>query len=81
MSDSASYYFSVNKGIDNKWKFYKKYKLRDALKYENWDIIILQQLSNQAGLYATYEPYLSSLLNKINKDVSNKNVVFGWHMT
>ncbi len=80
-TDSACYYFFTNEGLNSNWKMERNYKLRSALKYADWDIIILQQLSNQAGLYSTYEPYLSNLLNNIYKEIKDKDVVFGWHMT
>ncbi len=50
-----------------------------ALMFFDWDIITLQQMSGWAGLYRTYQPYLSYLV-KLFKE-TNRNALLAWHYT
>ena len=55
--------------------------LESCIKDEDWDIITLQQGSGSSGMPDTYEPYLTNLLDLIEKNATNPNVKLGWHMT
>lgn len=46
-----------------------------------WDIIVFQQVSGDSDNYATYEPYLSQLVEAVQRFCPNKNVEIAWHMT
>ena len=48
---------------------------------KDWDIVVLQQASADADNYATYEPYLSELINLVLTNCTNKAVRFAWLMT
>ena len=71
----------MNKSESDSWTITPTYTLKKALQYTDWDIIILQQASDDAGRYETFQPYLNLLLNELHKFALNKNVIFGWHMT
>lgn len=82
-NDETKYGFRTSNpstGYWNKWE--ETYKtLREALQYENWDVIVLQQASEYSGLYHTYQPYLNDLLDELALMAGNARVVFAWQMT
>ena len=45
----------------------EKITISDALSLRKWDIITLQQVSQDSGKYETYEPFLSSLAAFVKK--------------
>ena len=55
--------------------------LIDCLKDEDWDIITFQQVSQDTGDFATYEPWLTKLLDYVKANATNPNVVYGLHRT
>ncbi|KXB49161.1 hypothetical protein HMPREF1870_00214 [Bacteroidales bacterium KA00344] len=71
-------YCKVLKGVRH---ITKKQNLLSILKDEPWDIITLQQVSQDAGDFSTYEPYMSSLMSFLKNNKTNSNAVFGFHMT
>ena len=55
---------------------------RDSIiKEEDWDYISFQQVSPQAGILKSFEPYLASLLDMVKKNVKNKDVKYILHQT
>lgn len=58
----------------------EKYSLDKALHDEAWDYVSFQQASPLSGLYETYEPYLTSLIEYVSKRVP-KDAVFLFHQT
>ena len=48
---------------------------------ENWDVIIIQQSPQDAGIYETYQPYLNDLIDIIRDNCTNSDVALGWQMT
>ncbi len=62
--NNAYYDFEIN-GNGAK----RKISILEALKFEKWDVITLQQVSNFSGMFETYEPYLSSLASVIRKEM------------
>lgn len=54
--------------------------LRQLLR-EPWDIVVLQQSSNQSDDYATYTPYVDSLVQAVRRECPNPRVRLAWHMT
>lgn len=79
-SKSGKYKFSIRN--NDSWQtLSNEYSIKDVVANTNWDLIIIQQVSDQAGIYKSYQPYLNGLINNLYKDCPNKNVVFGWHMT
>ena len=54
----------------------RKISIAEALGFEKWDIITVQQVSSLSGIYETYEPYLSSLVSVIRKAQPNAKLYF-----
>ena len=73
--------FEYRKVVDGRRTNKKGVVLDSILVDEPWDIITLQQVSQDAGLYPTYSPYLSQLMQHIRNRVTNKNVRYGFHQT
>lgn len=48
---------------------------------EQWDFISFQQASHYSGLTATYEPFLSELIQYTDSIKTGQDVRYGWHMT
>lgn len=57
-----------------------KYSLREIITDEPWDIITLQQVSQDAGLPETYEPGLSLMIGFV-KALAVDSVRLGFHQT
>lgn len=55
--------------------------LRTLLQDEPWDYITVQQASPESGLYSTYEPCMSELLQYARGLCPNPEVRLGFHMT
>lgn len=88
LSQHAAFYnrnspaYNFQKSTKNKWETISTgYSLEGAIKNEPWDIIIFQQVSQNSGMYDTFQPHLNYLINSMNNDCYNKDVLFGWHMT
>lgn len=57
-----------------------RFSVNRALEDEEWDIVILQQVSGKSGVASTYGTTLESLVSHIKNYVS-EDCKFGWHMT
>lgn len=55
--------------------------MSDVLRDEPWDVVVLQQLSQYSGMYATYQPYLNTLIRYIQTHALNPRPTFVWHQT
>ena len=72
------YYKSTN----NKWvTVSKNATILDGLKDEPWDIITVQEVSNNSGTYDTYKMWAPKLLSIIRKEATNPKAAIVWHMT
>lgn len=49
--------------------------LQEALLNRNWDVVTVQQVSDQAVRYETYQPYLNSLVEYIRHCVPKAKIV------
>lgn len=47
---------------------------------QDWDIIIVQQLSKLSTDYSSFNPYLKKLINLIREDCSNPKLAFAWQL-
>ena len=65
---------------DRHYSVTKGYTLKDILSDEPWDFITFQQTSYYAGLYETYEPYLTNLINKVKSIAPNPDAKYGFYM-
>jgi len=57
------------------------YNLTMAVEHEPWDYVLIQSDHDSAGIYKSYEPYLTHLVDFVRKHCSNKNVKIGFYMT
>lgn len=55
--------------------------LLQGIKDEDWDYISIQQVSQNAGRYETYSPYIEHLVNYIREHATNPNVKLVFHAT
>ena len=77
-NDTADYTFYVNKGKG--WGNAKKQKLDTGILYEDWDIITIQQVSQDSGKPETLGE-LQRLIDHVRATATNKDVKLLWHMT
>ena len=49
--------------------------LKEALLNRNWDIVTIQQVSNEAPYYETFQPYLDSVAEFVRKCVPKAKIV------
>lgn len=73
--------FEYRKVVDGKRTNQKEVKLDSIVTDEPWDIITLQQVSQDAGLYETYDPYLQELLNHVRLLARNAETRYGFQQT
>ena len=74
------YYYDKTDPQTNSWRFHKsEVTFADALADEKWDIIVIQQVSDDAGIHKTFQPYLNNLIKTILS--KHPNVHIAWHMT
>ena len=59
----------------------KDQALRTIIADEPWDVITLQQVSQDSGRPETYEPYLSYLIGYVRALATNPSVKLGFHQT
>jgi len=57
------------------------YNMTMAVEHEPWDYVLIQSDHDSAGIYKSYEPYLSHLVDFVKAHCSNKNVKIGFYMT
>ena len=70
------------KSTKNEWvTVSRNATILDGLKDEPWDIITIQQASDDSGLYDTYEQGIPKLVSIIRKEAPNPHAAIVWHMT
>ncbi|MBQ2253120.1 MAG: DUF4886 domain-containing protein [Clostridia bacterium] len=78
-TDYTTYMYSkFTLGEDRQVK--PKFTVAKALQDEDWDMVILQQVSGKSGQPGTYGSTLTSLMN-FCKQYVKPECKFGWHMT
>ena len=55
--------------------------IESVLKSEPWDYISFQQVSQNSGMYSTFETPLPALLNYVKERATNRNVKYVLHQT
>lgn len=73
--------FEYRKVVDGRRTNTRGVTLDSIVRDEDWDVITFQQLSQDAGDYPTYEPFLTQLIAYVKGLASNKKVRFGFQMT
>jgi len=80
-SEKNARFYSYRKvNADGSRDTLEKCSLDKALRDEAWDYVSFQQASPLSGLYETYEPYLTSLIEYVSKRVP-EDAVFLFHQT
>ena len=70
------------KSTKNEWQTVSRNAtLLDCLKDEPWDIITIQQASDDSGIYETYAEGIPKLVSIIRKEAPNPHAAIVWHMT
>lgn len=69
------------KVVDGKRRNLGKYAIRDIVTDEPWDVITLQQVSQDAGRADSYEPGLSLMIGYIRALALSDSVRLGFHQT
>lgn len=69
--------------LDKNGKRYytENFNINNAINFDKWDYISLQQVSNYSGIISSFDPYLNNLINEIKKDNLNLNTKFILHQT
>jgi len=71
------YYYNDN-GI---WQIINNKSVKEVLNSNEWDVVTIQQSSSLSGIENSFEPFLSNIINFINKNINNKKTKLAWHMT
>lgn len=77
--DSALY--AYRKIINGDSTLFFNQTLKQCLQEEDWDYITLQQVSYLSGIYDSFFPYITDLMNYISENNKNKKVKFALHQT
>jgi hypothetical protein len=78
-NDSANYKYKKNTA--DEWVRTEGKKLVFGLQDEEWDIIVIQQVSGSSGIPGTYQPYLNQLIDFVKANIKNPYARIYWHMT
>lgn len=54
----------------------RKISILEALRLRAWDVITVQQVSSTSGIYESYEPYLSQLVELVKKECPAAKLYF-----
>ncbi|MBR0348375.1 MAG: DUF4886 domain-containing protein [Clostridia bacterium] len=67
--NNAFYDYQINGNEAN-----EKVSINEALCRDNWDIVTLQQVSDLSGIPESYEPYISSLYDKVKSALPDAEI-------
>jgi len=73
--------YKYYKNNTDEWRSWTGRTMLAGIQNVDWDFITLQQASGSSGKPETYEPYLSNLIEYINKNKTNPDAKILWHMT
>ena len=78
--DTPAYIYYKSTG--NRWETVsKKATLTDGIADERWDIVVLQQASGKSGMYQTYQPWFSRLVEIVRWHCPNAGACIAWQQT
>jgi len=58
----------------------KQTSIHEALSFDDWDVVTLQQASHYSGQWSTYQPYLKEIVDSVRLHVRPDTRLL-WHMT
>ena len=73
--------YSYERNTTGTWQSTPGYRMKDAIAHEDWDYIVMQQVSGSSGRPETYEPFLTNLIAYVKANATNPDVKLAWHMT
>lgn len=73
--------YQYTKNSTGQWVKQMDTTLLYGLQDEDWDIIFLQQGAHHAGLVATYQEHIDTILEYVCANKTNPNARFIWNMT
>lgn len=73
--------YSYRKIVNGEKTMSPQITLEEGIKDEDWDYISLQQVSQNAGLYDTFFPYLPQLVDYVKQLATNPDMKLIFHMT
>ena len=73
--------FEYHKVVGGRRENLPRRTLLECLDDEPWDYITFQQVSQDSGDYASYEPWLTRLLDYVKAHVRNRRVKYAFHRT
>lgn len=73
--------YEYQKNSNGSWSTTKGQTMESGLKDENWDFIVLQQVSGLSGVESTYNSDLTNLIAYVNSKKTNPEAKLAWHMT
>ncbi|WP_298662713.1 DUF4886 domain-containing protein [uncultured Barnesiella sp.] len=77
--DRPAYHYRKN--VDGQYSEERGTTLLEALKDEEWDYIVFQQVSSLAGQYSTYFPDLAELMDYVRAHATNPHVQYALQQT
>ena len=78
-ANNASYEY--HKNSTGSWVTTSSQTMLDGIKDEDWNLITLQQVSQESGRTSSFEPYLTDLISYINANKTNPYAKIAWHQT
>jgi hypothetical protein len=77
LNDQKDYYLEMH-GFNTAFKV----SLKEALLNKKWDVVTIQQVSNESFNYSTYQPYLNELMEYVRKYAPGAKIGVHqtWHM-
>ena len=73
--------YRYRKNVDGQYSEERGTTLLEALKDEEWDYIVFQQVSSLAGQYSTYFPDLAELMDYVRAHATNPHVQYALQQT
>lgn len=72
------YNFFISEGGKN-FSYEGLASVNNAINHDQWDIVVMQQVSQFSGMYQTFQPYLDSLIALVHRQLPK--AIIAWHMT
>ena len=77
--ESGDAAYRYDKNTNGTWVQTPDTTLLTGLLDEEWDVITMQQASQDSGIVTTYQPYLNNLIAYVQEKCPNAKIM--WHMT
>lgn len=77
ISQTYRYYWSYG---SEPWTRVRYKEMREVLAEEKWDVVLLQQNSDSARNYATYQPYLNAMIEWLDNNIAYPHE-YAWLIT